>query len=513
MVSAVSVSAPDLRAGVQVDTLEENTPLLGRVDDESVMLVRSEGEVFAVATSCTHYAGPLERGVVEGQRVHCPLHHACFDLRSGLPSGPAMRPLQCYELQTIGSLVRVIRKLETPRETPLKSPSSVLIIGAGAAGTACAEKLRQLGYDEPITLVSDEMRGPVDRPMLSKDYLAGKISQAQTSLGDADFYRAQGIDLVLGDAARSIDAVSHEVRLVSGRTCTYGALLLATGSSPRRLGIAGATAPHVLRLRSLADARTIIERSRPGARAVIIGSSYLGLEVAAALRARDLHVAVVSEDSLPLGPVLGETLGRYLRALHEREGVRFLLGRRPTRIGAANVQLDDGSSVPADFILVAIGVSPRSELAQATGRLDLAGGVVVDEQLRTAHSDVYVAGDIAAYPDARSGERVRVEHWSVAVRQGQAVARSMLGQGTPFQDVPFFWSTHYDTTLSYMGHAPRWDRLIERGDPEDGLYMCGYERDGKVLAVISMGDDLASLEAEIALRDGDDERLAVILRG
>lgn len=513
MAGSISMSAPDLTAGVQLDTLQENKPLLGRVDNEAVMLVRSQGEVFAVSTSCTHYGGPLESGLVEGQRVHCPWHHACFELRSGIAAGPALSPLQCYEVQTLGSLVRVWRKREPSIVAPPLAPSSVVIVGAGAAGTACAENLRRLGYEGSITLVGDEMAGPVDRPMLSKDYLAGATSQANVLLGDLEHYRARGIELVLGDAARSVDPAGHEVQLESGRRCGYGALLLATGSSPRRLDIAGASAPHVLSLRTLADARAISERARAGARVVIIGSSFIGLEAAAALRTRDLHVDVVSSDPLPLGRVLGDTLGRYLRRLHERQGVRFHLGRRPTRIGAAHVQLDDGSSVPADFVVLGIGVSPRSKLAQATARLDPAGGVIVDEQLRTAHSDVYAAGDIASYPDARSTERVRIEHWAMAVRQGQAVARSMLGQGTAFQDVPFFWSAHYDVTLGYVGHAAHWDRLIERGDPEEGLYMCGYERDGQVRAVVSLGDDLASLEAEVALQAGDQARLGVILRG
>ena len=511
MAENASVSGPDLTVGVAASSLREGEPLLGQVAGESVMLVRSDGQVFATAASCTHYGGPLAEGLVEGRRVHCPWHHACFDLSTGLAAGPALRPITCYEVHTDQGLVRVGKKRDIPRPTAAMAPRSVVIIGAGAAGAACAESLRRLGHRGSVTLVGDEAPGPVDRPNLSKDYLAGQAPEEWIPLRDAEFYRAEQIELLLTDAASSIDPARRVVSLRSGRELAYDALLLATGSSPRRLDIPGADAPHVFTLRTLADSRAIIARAQAASRAVVIGSSFIGLEVAASLRKRNLEVDVVSPDSVPLGRVVGEKLGGYVRALHEQHGVRFHLGRKPARIEAARVLLDDGSELAADFVVFGVGVSPRVGLAQLAG-LTLERGVQVDAFLRTSRPEIYAAGDIAAYPDARSGQRVRIEHWGAAERQGQAVARAMLGAGTPFHDVPFFWSAHYETTLSYVGHTEQWDHVHERGSLESGQYVSAFERAGKILAVVSVGDDRASLRAEVAMQAGDDAALDALMR-
>jgi NADPH-dependent 2,4-dienoyl-CoA reductase/sulfur reductase-like enzyme len=289
-------------------------------------------------------------------------------------------------------------------------------------------------------------------------------------------------------------------------------LLLATGCAPRRLTIPGADRAHVLVLRTLADSRAIIARATAGARAVVVGASFIGLEVAASLRKRGVGVDVVSPEAVPLGRVVGDEIGSHVRALHEQQGVSFHLGRTPVQIEDARVVLDDGSALQADFVVLGVGVVPRTALAEQAG-LRVERGVVVDEHLRTSDPDIYAAGDIAAYPDARSGERVRIEHWAVAERQGQAVARAMLGRGGPYRDVPFFWSAHYDVTLGYVGHAQRWDRVRVRGNLAEGKLVCGYEQDGKVLAVVTIGEDHVSLQAEAAMESNDDAKLAALLNG
>jgi NADPH-dependent 2,4-dienoyl-CoA reductase/sulfur reductase-like enzyme len=263
-------------------------------------------------------------------------------------------------------------------------------------------------------------------------------------------------------------------------------------------------------LRSVADCRAIIERARTAGRAVVLGASFIGLEVAASLRKRDVNVDVVGPEAIPLARVVGDKLGAYVRGLHESHGVRFHLGRTPASIEPQGVVLDDGTTLPADFVVVGVGVAPRTTLAEQAA-LTVDRGIVVDEYLRTSDPDIYAAGDIAAFPDARSGERVRIEHWQVAERQGQAAARAMLGIGGPYRDVPFFWSAHYDVTLSYTGHAQRWDRIRERGSLEDGKHISAFERDGKVLAVVTVGDDHAGLEAEAAMEAGDEARLAKLV--
>jgi NADPH-dependent 2,4-dienoyl-CoA reductase/sulfur reductase-like enzyme len=339
--------------------------------------------------------------------------------------------------------------------------------------------------------------------------LAGSAPEAWIPLRDEAFFNEQRIELRLGDAARRIETKQRRLVLQSGQELTYGALVLATGAEPRRLEIPGADAENVLVLRSLADSRRIIEKAKPGARVVVLGSSFIGLEVAASLRARQVDVTVVSPDQVPLGRVLGEKLGRFVRAKHEEKGVKFRLGQKPVSIGTSSVQLDDGSTLEADFVVQGVGVTPRTELAQAAG-LKVERGIVTDEQLCTSDPQIYAAGDVASYPDPWSGERVRIEHFAVAVRQGQAVARTLLGQGAPFHDVPFFWSAHYDTTLAYVGHAESWDRIIERGALERGTYAAAYEKNGKILAVTCLNEDALGLQVEAAMEAGDAARVAAL---
>ncbi|HKP58947.1 MAG TPA: FAD-dependent oxidoreductase [Polyangiales bacterium] len=511
MSEPTELSGPDLGAGIAADQVIEGTPLLGHAHGEAVMLVRSGGAVLATAASCTHYGGPLAEGLVVGKTVRCPWHHACFDLETGLAAGPALTPLACFDVMSEAGLVRVGKKRPEHTPQPIAGPTSVVIVGGGPAGAACAETLRRCGYPGAITLIADEPPGPVDRPNLSKDYLAGKAPEEWIPLRDAEFYRGLNVDFQLGDGVRRIDPAQHKVELVNGRALSYGALLLATGAAPRRLSIPGADQGHVLTLRTLADSRSIIARAKRGARAVVVGASFIGLEVAAALREREVDVCVVSPEPIPLARVVGDKLGSYVRSLHEKHGVKFKLGRSPTSIEEHSVTLDDLSNMSADFVVMGVGVAPRTVLAEQAG-LQVERGVLVDEQLRTSVQDVYAAGDIAAYPDARSGERVRIEHWAVAERQGQAAARSMLGIGGAFRDVPFFWSAHYDVTLAYVGHAQHWDRLVERGSLEQGKYAVGFELGGKLLAAVCLGEDRLSLEIEAAMQADDDARLAALLR-
>jgi NADPH-dependent 2,4-dienoyl-CoA reductase/sulfur reductase-like enzyme/nitrite reductase/ring-hydroxylating ferredoxin subunit len=510
MSESAVLSGPDLGAGVEPNSVVEGTPLLGHAQGEAVMLVRRGGVVFATAATCTHYGGPLAQGLLVGNTVRCPWHHACFELETGLGAGPGLTPLACFDVISEAGLVRVGKKRSLHQAATRVGPSSVVIVGGGAAGAACAETLRRHGYPGAITLIADEPPGPVDRPNLSKDYLAGNAPEAWTSLRDSSFYRELNIEFVLGDGARRVEPTQHRVELANGRLLAYGALLLATGAAPRRLPIPGADRAEVHVLRTLADSRAIIARSTRGARAVIIGSSFIGLEVAASLRAREVTVAVVSPEAVPLGRVVGDTLGSFVRALHERHGVTFHLNRKPERIEQGQVVLDDATALRADFVVLAVGVAPRTALAEEAG-LVVERGVVVDDHLRTSAPDVYAAGDIASYPDFRSGERVRIEHWAVAQRQGQAVARAMLGIAGPYLEVPFFWSTHYEATLAYVGHAQHWDRSVERGNLDEGKFVTAFERQGQVLAVVCLGEDRLSLEIEAAMQAGDDAKLTRLL--
>jgi 3-phenylpropionate/trans-cinnamate dioxygenase ferredoxin reductase subunit len=263
-------------------------------------------------------------------------------------------------------------------------------------------------------------------------------------------------------------------------------------------------------LRTLGDSDAIIARAASARRAVVVGASFIGLEAAAALRQRELDVTVVGREAVPLARVFGEDIGRAVQSLHEQHGVAFRLGRSPRSIGADELVLDDGSRLPADLVVVGVGVAPRVELARAAG-LEVDDGIVVDERLRTSAPDVWAAGDVARHRDPRTGERVRIEHFVVAERQGQAAARALLGDERPYVDVPFFWSQHYDVSFSYVGHSARWDRIDTRGSLEARDFAAFYSKAGRVLAVVTVGRDRLALRAEAALEVGNDEALAALL--
>lgn len=506
-------TGPDFRSGVDAGRLVDSEPLLGHFDGEPVIVVRQGDEVFAMAATCTHYNGPLAEGLVVGETIRCPWHHARFNLRTGEAEGaPALNPVACFNVRRDGDRVTIDGKKRTSFAVacPL-NPSSVVIVGAGAAGAACADMLRTKGYAGPITLVGDEEPGPVDRPNLSKDFLAGTAPEEWIPLRTREYYESIQVELLTNDPAVRISPAEHRVTLRSGRSIRYGALLVATGGEPRSLSIEGADLPHVCRLRSLADSKAIIAKAQQGRTCAVLGTGFIGLEVAAALRQRGLQVSVIGQDPVPLGNVLGVDLGRFIQTLHEQHGVRFFLNATPRAIRKDGVEIGDGHFVEADLVIQGVGVSPQIALAEAAG-IQVRNGVVVNESLRTSAADIFAAGDIALYPERISGEAARIEHWVVAERQGQAVARSMLGLDGTFRDAPFFWSQHYDVTIAYVGHAPSWDACEIRGDLEKRDACAIYRRNGRTIAVATIGRDQMSLRVEAALEQGATASVESILR-
>lgn len=514
MAETTTVTGPDFAVGISIADLPENAPVIGHARGKAVVLVRTGAEVRAVGATCTHYSGPLGEGLVVGATLRCPWHHARFDLRTGEALGaPALNPIACFEVQRRGDRVLVGPQRSRPEpDAPPTSPAAVVIVGVGAAGAAAAERLRRLGCRGSITLVGDEASGPVDRPNLSKDYLAGTAPEEWLPLRTRAFYDEIGVELRIGDAAVGLDPTRKTLALESGNTLSYDALLLATGAEPVRLAIDGAKQAHVFTLRTLADSRGIIAASSGARRAVVVGSSFIGLETAAALRTRGLDVDVVSRDRLPLERILGRDLGRFVQQLHEAQGVRFHLATSPRAIRPEGVELEDGRTLAADLVVLGVGVRPRTGLAEKAG-LRVADGIVVDGFLRTSAPGIWAAGDCARYPEPRLGKPVRIEHWVVAERQGQAVARDMLGLGAPFQDVPFFWSQHYDVTLAYVGHADSWDAIEVAGSLAERDAAVAYRHAGRALAVVTVGRDRQSLAIEAALERGDDAEVETLLHG
>jgi len=511
------LTGPDLTQGVAFADVPEGGMLLGYVGDEAVILVRPAGrdEIFAVGATCTHYSGPLAEGSLDGDTIRCPWHHACFDGRTGEAlAAPALTPLPSYTVERRGSRVVVGSKRAhaLPVRRPAEAPESVVIVGTGAAGNAAAEMLRREGYAGPITMIGAERTRPVDRPNLSKDYLAGSAPEDWVFLRPDDFYASQNIELVLGVRATAVDTAARRILLSDGSSKSYGALLLATGSDPVKLTLPGAERPHVYTLRSLADSQAIIAAAtaKSAARAVVIGASFIGLEAAASLRARGLAVHVVAPGARPLERVLGPELGDFIRGLHEEHGVRFHLGRKPAAFEDDAVVLDDGSRLPADLTVVGVGVRPSIELAEKAG-LKVDRGVLVDAYLETSAPGVYAAGDIARWPDAQTGERLRIEHWVVAERQGQTAARNIVGRGEPFRAVPFFWSQHYDVPINYVGHAESWDRIEVAGNLAAKDALVAYRRAGRIAAIATVFRDKESLEAEALFARGDNDGLDALV--
>jgi NADPH-dependent 2,4-dienoyl-CoA reductase/sulfur reductase-like enzyme/nitrite reductase/ring-hydroxylating ferredoxin subunit len=504
MAHAAELSGPDLANGVAISGLTENAPFLGHAHGEAIVLVRSGRDIHAVGATCSHYSGPLAEGLVVGDTLRCPWHHACFDLRTGDALGaPALNAIACYETQRRGDRVIVgAKKARTAPTAPPKSPANVVIVGAGAAGAAAAERLRHLGYRGPITLIGNEVPGPVDRPNLSKDFLAGAAPMEWIPLRTDEFYGELDIHLLKNETVVELDTAKKTATLGSGGVLSYDALLLATGAEPVRLAIPGATLPHVRTLRTLADAQAIIDVAAKARRAVIIGSSFIGLEAAASLRARNLEVHVVGRDEVPLERVLGAQLGKYIQELHEEHGVVFHLEASPRAIRETAVELANGKVLDADLVVLGVGVRPRIALAEKAG-LEISDGVLVDSMLRTSAPYVWAAGDITRYPQPHLTDPIRVEHWVVAERQGQAVARDMLGLGTPFADVPFFWSQHYDVTLAYVGHADGKASVSIMGSLRKRDATVIYRSGGRVAAVVTVGRDRQSLAIEAALQRND----------
>lgn len=494
---------PDLAEGIPSTSLPPGERLVGRVGEDPVLLIRtSHGLLHAVQAMCPHYGAPLVDGCVHEDRIHCPWHHASFELTDGaVQRPPALDPLKTWPVEEREGRVRVIATLPRTRtrRTPPRPRKAVVIVGAGAAGTAAAVTLREAGHRGRILLIDPDPAAPYDRPNLSKDYLAGTVPEEWLMVRPDNEWDRLNVERVVDHVAR----LEHDERVVvvsSGGRLAFDALILATGARPRRLAVPGGDRSDVLTLRSLADCRAIRARADAGARAVVVGAGFLGLEAAASLRTRNLDVHVVAPEAVPLGRVFGEDLGRELRARHEREGVHFHLRAQVEGIDDAGVRLADGTTIPADFTIAAVGVEPRLPLAKAAG-LRIDGGVVVDTFLESSRARIFAAGDIAAFPHPRTGRLIRMEHWALAQAQGRTAALNTLGYQRPFRHVPFFWTTQYDITIQWSGFPDPWDSVRTHGSLAEGSVATRFRAGGVDVAAAFAGRDTTGLRWELARSD------------
>lgn len=501
-----TLEGPDLRIGVGIDRLADGGILLGHVDGKSVVLARQGDKFFALGAICTHQGGPLADGLVVDGGIRCPWHHACFDLHTGLPGRPpALEPVDCYEVQVTGGKATVARKRPPTKPAPLTRaqavtgealPASIVIIGGGAAGICAAQTLRREGYTGPVTMLSADDAAPYDRTNLSKGVLSGDIDEDANELHPAQFYRDNDIDLRLGARVERIHTAESEVELADGERVAYQALLIATGAEPVKLDVPGASLSHVHYLRSAADSRRLLTQARSAKSAVIIGASFIGLEVASALCARGIEVHVVGRETGLMANVLGKELDAFLQKLHEKKGVIFHLETTASTINEHEVILTNEETLQTGLVVVGIGVRPRLELAEAAG-LAVDRGVIVDRYLRTSAPGIYAAGDIALWPGPLTGERVRIEHWVVAQHQGQTAALNMLGRKKPYDAVPFFWTEQQGFGLAYVGHAAGFDDVRIEGDLDERDCTVSYLKGGRELAAAFVHRDHAGLLKEL----------------
>jgi NADPH-dependent 2,4-dienoyl-CoA reductase/sulfur reductase-like enzyme/nitrite reductase/ring-hydroxylating ferredoxin subunit len=494
----------DFKLGIALKELQEDGILAGRVGEEDAILIRRGEQFYAVGALCTHYHGHLADGLVVGETIRCPLHHACFNLKTGAVIGaPALDPVPCWQVERNGDRVFVGEPLTSAPPAPASRsggaiPRSVVIVGGGAAALAAAATLRREGYENALTLISADDTAPYDRPNLSKDFLAGTAPEEWMPLRAANFYADNHIDLMLNTSVGKLDPLKKQVTLTSGKELSFDALLLCTGSQATAIAIPGATRDNLYYLRTLADSRLILKRLSGARRAVIRGAGFIGLEAAAALRTQGLEVHVVSPQRVPMERVFGAQIGTMLLELHASHGVTFHAGTNLTGISGRTVSLSDGSTIEADFVLAGVGAQPCLDLARGAG-LSIDGGVVVDEYLHTNAPGVFAAGDIARYPAHFSGSRIRVEHWVAAERQGETAARNILGRREVFRTVPFFWTQHYDVAVNYTGHADSWDSITVDGDVAQRNCAVSYLRGKRAIAMATVGRDLENLKAELML--------------
>ncbi len=481
-----------IRVAAEQD-LKEGVPVSVELEEEkNVLLVRRGSTVHACGAACTHYGAPLADGHLSGNIITCPWHNARFDIESGrLLSPPALNNLPSYEAKIESGAVYVRARGSNVVPMPEgKDGRTFVILGAGAAGNAAAEGLRRFGYAGRILMITRENHRPYDRTMLSKGFLSGEAPAKWLPLHGEKYYQRLQIEVETGRNVQSLDPASRTLTFTDGSGMTADKLLLATGGETRTLDIPGAEMTGCFLLRSLADSEAIVAACEQAHRAVVLGASFIGLEVAASLRHRDIEVHVVAPETLPLGHVFGEQVGRFLQSLHERNGVHFHLGQTAAGIQGdgrvRRVDLADGSAIDTDLVVIGVGIRPAVGYLEGSGLLDN-GALPVNGRLETPAEGIYAAGDIAVVPDGRSGRPRRVEHWVEAERQGMHAARVMAGSSEPYREVPFFWTRQFGNSLKYVGHAPEWEQVVVRGRIDDGEFLAGYYGGGSLRAVAGIG--------------------------
>ncbi|MCJ8205725.1 FAD-dependent oxidoreductase [Pseudomonas sp. RGM2987] len=463
------------------------------INDTSIVLLRAGGQVRAFQGKCPHAGAPLAKGAVCHGRLICPWHKAGFRAEDGaLCEPPALDSLLRYHVEVRDEDVWVDdQPLPAEKIPPADDPRTFVIIGAGAAGTACAAALRDKGFGGRIQLVDREAEAGYDRTVLSKYVLAGDMAVDETPpLRDESYFTRQRIERVRGEVTR-LDPNARKIRLADGQDLGYDALLIATGAVPRMPDLPGIDLPQVFVLRSIAHTRRILGSARPGQRVVIIGDSFIAMEAASALRKRELSVTVLARHPVPFAAQLGESVGQAILARHRANGVVYHCEGEAARIeGTGKVEavvLDNGQRFAADLVIVGIGVRPATEpFADLPREPDQS--LTTDAGMRVTEG-VWAVGDIATFP--LNGQPRRIEHWRLAQQQARIAAANMLGGDEHYLDVPFFWTYHFGKRYDYLGHAEQWDEVQFKGTPEHPPFIALLGNDGLVAAAVACDEGRA----------------------
>ena len=471
------------------------------VGDYDVLLANVDGSVYAVENKCSHYGFALTKGAMCEHRVRCPLHHACFDLRTGEQlEAPGMDGLPRFTVEVRGDDIYVSEEPEasnTPKPdasvavpAPRDGRYDHVIVGGGTAAAYAVEAIRAADRTASVLVLSAEELPPYDRTKVSKDFMQKDADRGSLPLRSLDFYRDYGVEFRAGVEVKTLDLQQKTVTLADGGSVTYDRVLMATGGTPVELDLPGADREGVYTVRKAADAVAAREATADGTEVVIIGGSFIGLETAMSLGKRGGKITVVTPEDVLFGKVFGKEVGAYTRKLHEDAGVSFQLGRKAKEIrgngSVTSVLLDDGTELPADIVIVGIGVKPATDYIEGIAFQE-DHSVAVDGHLAAHAENAWAAGDIATYPD-REG-MLRIEHWKVAGQQGRVAGRNMAGQAEPYTMVPFFWTNQQGVNYRYVGHATDYDDIIFDGTPGESPFLAFYVKDDHVQACLGVKRD------------------------
>jgi NADPH-dependent 2,4-dienoyl-CoA reductase/sulfur reductase-like enzyme/nitrite reductase/ring-hydroxylating ferredoxin subunit len=458
-----------------------------------LLLANVDGTIHALGGKCPHYGAPLAEGCLIGDRLYCPWHQGCFAASTGaLLEPPPLDALPHFPVRHVdGRLIVTVPEDVTDRRDAITaaskssapmnddSPAHIAIVGAGAAGIAAAQRLRELGFPNKITIISDDPNNPYDRPACSKALLTGEIGFAdEPFLHPAEFYTTHHIDR-LHDRVTAIDAATRTINFEHHPPFIAERILIATGSRARRANLPGDHLSSVFYLRTLADADRLVRRitQSTARRAVVVGGSFIAMEAAAALVQRGLEVTVILSNNVPFEKTLGPEIGGAIQSLHEKHGVRFITSSKVTQIAGETdvrqIRCDTGETVDAELNTETVRNLTLSE----------DHSIPVDATLATRSPGIFAAGDVARIAHPHFGESLRIEHWRFAEQQGRAAAENMLGQAQPFRATPYFWTFQFDFGLDMLGHAEGWDAIHWEGHPTDAEFLAYYLRNDKIIAV------------------------------